>query len=340
MKQKIRIAQLGIGHNHAADKMASLRKLDEYFEVVGVAEDNDFWREQRKNYSHYQGIPFLSEDELLNVPNLDAVAIEKDEPGIIPTAIKAAERKLHIHLDKPAGQTVDGFETLLELCQKNNLAFQQAYIYRYNPAVQFILNAVKQGWLGNIFEIHAVMSRYDGDNQTYRNWLSQFKGGAFYIFAGYLIDLVVQMLGMPTKTTAFLQETRQDGLIDNGLAVLEYPIATATIRVSVEEVDGMKHRRLIVCGTKGTAELCPIEASGSLYYTQPLVVRLTLKHAQDPYPAGTTNVDCGPLGDRYGKQLLELYRVVREGLPNPYSYQHELNIHKVLLNAIDQRRMK
>ena len=76
------------------------------------------------------------------------------------------------------------------------------------------------------------------------------------------------MLGKPEKVTPFMKQTRDDGLIDNGLAVLEYERAAATVRVSVEEVDGMKHRRLIVCGTNGTVELCPIEPPGNLYYTQ------------------------------------------------------------------------
>ena len=119
--------------------------------------------------------------------------------------------------------------------------------------------ADKNGWLGNVFEIHSVMSRDDSDNDFYRNWLSQFKGGAFYIFAGYLIDIILQMLGTPDKVTSFLQKTRDDALIDSGLAVLEYPRATATARVSVAEIDGFNHRRLIICGTEGAAELCPIE---------------------------------------------------------------------------------
>ena len=38
--KKIRIGQLGIGHNHGTARMKSLRALDGYFEVVGVAEDS------------------------------------------------------------------------------------------------------------------------------------------------------------------------------------------------------------------------------------------------------------------------------------------------------------
>ena len=99
--------------------------------------------------------------------------------------------------------------------------------------------------------------------------------------------LVISMLGKPTNVTPFMRQTRNDGLIDNGLAVLEYPIATATIRVSVAEIDGMKHRRLIVCGTKGTFELCPIEPPGNEYYTRHLTPRLTLKYDTEDYKAGS-----------------------------------------------------
>ncbi|MBP5640397.1 MAG: Gfo/Idh/MocA family oxidoreductase [Victivallales bacterium] len=330
----IRIAQIGIGHNHASAKMEALKKLPGMFEIVGVAEDDVSWREERGGFSQYKDIPFFdSEAELLAVPGLEAVAVEKDGFGIVPAAQLAAEKGLHVQMDKPAGESLPAFKMLLDTCRAKHLAFQQAYVYRYNPALKFMLKAVADGWLGDIFEIHAVMSRYDGDNDRYRRWMSQFKGGAMYIFGGYLIDLVISMLGRPDKVTPFLKQTRDDGLIDNGLAVLEYKHATATVRVSIEEVGGMKHRRVIVCGTKGTVELCPIEAPGNEYYTRPLTVRLTLKEACGPYEHGTHIVDCGPLGDRYTGQLEEFYRIIRDGMDNPYLYEHEYMLHEALLQA-------
>ena len=332
-RKRIKIGQLGIGHNHASAKMQSLRKLPELFEVVGVAEDDDAWRNERGSLKCYEGIPFMTDEELLAVPGLEAVAVEKDGLSIVPTALEAASRGFHIQMDKPAGESLPAFKELLDVCEKKKLVFQQAYIYRYNPGLRFIINAVKKGWLGDVFEIHAVMSRYDGDNARYRKWLSQFKGGAMYIFAGYLIDLIVYMLGYPKKVTPFLKQTRMDGLIDNGLAVLEYEKATATVRVSVEEVDGMKHRRFIVCGTKGSAELCPIEPPGPEYYTRNLLVRLSLKNGNDCYPAGTHMVATGILGDRYGRQLEEFYDLVRNGTSNPFSYLHEYEMHRALMEA-------
>ena len=290
--KKIKIGQIGIGHNHGTERMRTLRRLTEYFEVVGVAEDDPCWRQERGGNSVYQGLPMLSTDELLNLPGLEAVLVVTDGKALVESALRCADRGLHVSMDKPGGEDLAGFRKLCDLCESRNLAFQMAYIYRTNPAVRFCLEVVKNGWLGEIFEIHAVMSRDDSDNAAYRKWLAQFKGGAMYIFAGYLIDLVLLMLGAPERVMPFLKQTRDDGLIDNGLAVLEYPRASATVRVSVAEVEGYKFRRLIVCGTLGTVELCPIEFQD--YYHTPLQVRLTLKQPQDKYEAGTHLVDCGP----------------------------------------------
>ena len=50
---RIRIGQLGIGHNHAAEKMAALRKLSDLYEVVGVAEPDPQWRKRRGGLAAY-----------------------------------------------------------------------------------------------------------------------------------------------------------------------------------------------------------------------------------------------------------------------------------------------
>ena len=43
--KKIRLGQIGIGHNHAEAKMYAARKFPELFEIVGYAEENPRWVE-------------------------------------------------------------------------------------------------------------------------------------------------------------------------------------------------------------------------------------------------------------------------------------------------------
>ncbi|HCE44641.1 MAG TPA: gfo/Idh/MocA family oxidoreductase [Lentisphaeria bacterium] len=330
---RIKIGQIGIGHNHASEKMIALRRLPDLFEVVGIVEADQEWKRKRGELKAYEGLRWMTEEELLSIPGLQALAVEGDGFDLVPTAQRCAERGLHVHLDKPGGESLQEFRKLLDECARRNLAIQLAYVYRYNPAVKFCMNAVRSGWLGEIFQIDAVMSRYDGENDDYRRWLAQFQGGVMYIFGGYLLDLVISMLGRPDKVSAFQRKTRNDALNDNGLAVLEYPHATATIRASVAEVDGMKHRRLLVCGTKGTVEVCPIEHHADRYRLDPLHVRLTLKESNTEFAAGTHVVDVGVLNGRYEEQLIEFSRIIRGEISNPFPIEHEFLVQEALLAA-------
>jgi predicted dehydrogenase len=237
---------------------------------------------------------------------------------------------MHMHLDKPGGETLAPFKRLIDGCRERSLAVQLGYMYRTNPAINFCFRGVREGWLGEIFQVDAVMSRYDSDR--YREFLADYPGGAMYNFGSHLIDLVVALLGRPDNVVPFQKATRDDGLYDNGLAVLEYDRATATVRSAIIEADGMMHRRLLVCGTKGTAEVCPLEYPGR-YREEPLHVRLTLREDAPAYPAGTHIVNVGVMNGRYDDQLIELARIIRGEIENPYSYEHELRVQEALLAA-------
>ncbi len=323
----IRIGQIGVGHEHASGKMDALRRLSDWYEVVGYAEENEpRWHSPKV----YEGLERMTQQQLLDTPGLQAVAVETNMPELAATALRCMERGLHMHLDKPGGEALEPFGRLLEGCRDRSLAIQLGYMYRTNPAIQFCFRALREGWLGEVFEVHAVMSRYDND--AYRQFLAGYAGGAMYNFGSHLVDLAVAMLGRPENVVSFQKATRDDGLNDNGLAVLEYARATATIRSCITEVDGIMHRRLIVCGTKGTAEVCPLEYPGR-YGLDPLHVRLTLLEDNAEYSAGTHVVDVGVMNNRYDDQLIELARIINGEIENPYPYDHEYTVEETLLAA-------
>jgi predicted dehydrogenase len=329
--KRIRIGQIGIGHNHGSGKMAALRKLTDHFEVVGVVEADPEWRRKRENDAAYKGLKWLTEEELLATEGLDAIAVETDVPNLIPAAKRCLEAGYHIHLDKPGGETMGPFREVLELADSKNLLVQMAYMYRYTPAIQLCIKAAKEGWLGRIFEVHAVMSRMDG--MDYRKWLGQFQGGAMYIFGCHLIDLVVSMLGAPDCVTPYLRRTwyEKDDLYDNGLAVMEYPHATATIRTAVVEVEGFRRRQLEVCGDKGSFEIQPLEYNGPK--PKQTVVRLTLAEAAGGYEAGCHEFEMETPKGRYDSQLIDFAEMIRGNKPNPYPSSHELIVQEATLAA-------
>ena len=168
---KIKIGQIGIGHNHS-NKLGAVRRYPELFEVVGYAEDNEEWITRRGEKSEFAGLPRLSVDEILE--KSDAILVETDVWNLTKTAQLCVDAGKHIHMDKPASGTLEEFKHLLDTAKKKNLVVQLGYMYRYNPAVCRLLQMIKDGKLGEISSIDAEMSVHHTD--SYRRWLRNFKG--------------------------------------------------------------------------------------------------------------------------------------------------------------------
>ena len=72
---KNRAAVLGIGHAHAAAKTKALRDSPD-FELAGVCEPNEELRRQYGGEPAYQGVGWLSINELLDDPSVQLVVVE------------------------------------------------------------------------------------------------------------------------------------------------------------------------------------------------------------------------------------------------------------------------
>ena len=333
-KKRIKIGQIGTGHEHASGKMSTFRKLSDHYEVVGIVEPDPGLRKRHEKNPTYKGLTWMTEEQLFNTKGLQAVAVEvdADDDHLMDIAGRSINAGMHIHLDKPGGESFSKFKKVLDDAGRRNLTVQLGYMYRNNLAVQFCRNAVQQGWLGQVFEVHCVMSKFSG--VSYRKYLSQFRGGTMFIYACHLIDLVVGLLGKPDRIVPFMRQTRSDAgeMCDNGLVVFEYPRTTATIRTASLEVEGFKRRQLVVCGDEGTVDIRPLETFG-IRPPQPLKLRLALSQARDSFKKGYQEVSFPPMPGRYDNQLIELAQIIRDERENPYPLEHELLVQKCLLEA-------
>ncbi len=331
--EKIRIAQIGIRHEHADGKMATMRSMPDVFEIVGVCAESPADRETFGKRSCYEGLNWMSREEILNTPGLQAVTVETEMTELVPTGMLCAERGLSMHMDKPGGEDLQEFGKLLDLCNRNNVILQMAYMFRGNPAIQFCIEAARKGWFGQIFEVYTSMSRAR-DGEAFRKWLSGYKGGGIFDFGSHLVDIIIAMLGAPERIVSFQQQLDGDGLNDNGHAVLLYPKTIATIQTALQQADGQKSRRLFVSGTNATFELCPLEQNYVAYpkfNDEPLSVRFVLKEGNESYSAGTHTLKFGPMRDRYIDQLEDFAAYVRGEKANPYTYDYEYLVQKTVL---------
>ncbi|MBE6546152.1 MAG: Gfo/Idh/MocA family oxidoreductase [Ruminococcaceae bacterium] len=321
--KKLKIGQIGIGHNHGEAKMKAVRKFPELFCVIGYAEENERWIEKRGDLKGYEGLPRLSVEQIIE--QSDAVLIESDVWDLTKYARMCVDAGKHVHLDKPASGTLEEYKAVLDTAKAKRLVVQLAYMYRYNPAVLQCLAHIKNGDLGEIYSINAEMSTFH--SAEYKRWLTNFGGGIMYILGSHLVDLVVYMLGEPQRITSFLKHTGLDGidLADNNLAVLEYDKALARIFVSSVEVNGFGRRQLVVSGSKGTVNICPLERPISMTYSDTSIADKTYEDRKKSYLFEDHTAD-----GRYDTMMQDFYAYIQGTKKNPFTYEHDYLVQKVL----------
>ena len=218
---RIKIGQIGVGHGHAS-KLSVYRRSEDY-EVVGLVEPDDGLREGAKSKEVYQGLQWMTREQLLNVPGLQAVLVETRVRDLLDTAEACVGAGLHVHLDKPAGESLAQYRRILEAASRKSLWVQMGYMYRYNPAVVLLRDVLRRGWLGDVFEVHAVMSKVIGPVE--RSALAEYRGGTMFDLGCHVIDLVVGVLGAAERSvTAHVGHSsskHDDTLADNMLAVFD-----------------------------------------------------------------------------------------------------------------------
>ncbi|MBQ8849774.1 MAG: Gfo/Idh/MocA family oxidoreductase [Clostridia bacterium] len=325
--KKIKIGQIGIGHNHGEAKMKAVRKFPDLFEVVGYAEENERWIEKRGDWLGYEGLPRLTVEQVIE--QSDAILVESDVWDLTKYAKMCVDAGKHIHMDKPASGTLEEYKYVLDTAKEKGLAVQLGYMYRYNPAVLECFEHIRNGDLGEIYSINAEMSTFHG--AEYKKWLTNFGGGIMYILGSHLVDLIVYMMGEPKKITTFLKHTGLDGVDfeDNNLAVLEYDKALARIYVSSVEVNGYGRRQLVVSGSKGTVNICPLEKGIRMTYADTSMNGKTYEDHHIVVP-----VEDNTHHGRYDDMMQDFYAYIQGTKDNPFTYEHDYLVQKVLSEIV------
>ena len=105
------------------------------------------------------------------------------------------------------------------------------------------------------------------------------------------------------------------------------------------EPGGFKRRQIVVCGTKGTVEIRPIE-------DYPKTLDTSQAHPSDAYLYTTVrdvteNILSWPADGvrressffRYGAMMTGFAKIVRGEMENPWSLEYELGLYRLLMKA-------
>ena len=119
-------------------------------------------------------------------------------------ALAAAERGIHIYMEKPFCRTLEEADKLVATCEKNNVKVAIAHPTRYSPMINLIRDIIKAGNLGQVLE-------YRGRGKEDR------RGGGedLWVLGAHVMDMILAIGGRPKNCFATIRSnghsvTRED----------------------------------------------------------------------------------------------------------------------------------
>ena len=331
MMRKIRIAQIGTSQNsHGNDIFNCLKRHTDLFEIVGYALPEGERGKFPNLMFAFEGFREMTVEEIVCDPTIDAVAVETEEIYLTKYAQTVAEHGKHLHMEKPGGTDLSAFERLIDTVKGNGTVFHTGYMYRYNPLVIDLLEQIRRGELGEIISVEAQMNCIHPE--SVRQWLKTFPSGMMFFLGCHLIDLILQIQGIPQSVIPLnCSSGLGDGLgEDFGMVAFEYKNGVSFAKTAAVEIGGFARRQLVVTGSRKTVEIKPLER----YST----VNKDLMYSEKTEYTDGTWTDNGVDSrsheyNRYDLMIESFARMVRGEIGNPYTYDYELTLYKTVLRA-------
>jgi predicted dehydrogenase len=321
--RRIRTGILGIQHSHLEGKIEAMR-ASLCYELAAVCEPDEATRRARQNLPALRGLKWVSLEEMLSDPSLELIVFEGEVKDAVPLGRRVIEAGKHLHLEKPPANRLEPFRELVEAARARGRLLQLGYLWRFHEGTERALEAMRKGWLGDVFLIRATINS-DRD-AAQRAVEARYGGGSMFELAGHMIDRILCFLGRPARVHRWLRHDSRfpDTLNDNTLAVFEYERALAVVSSAAMMGGAGEHRSFEVIGTDGTFFIQPMEPVP--------VVRVFVRAPRGPYRAGWQRLELAPQ-PRFAADFTELAGAILSGRPLRYSYEHELLLQETLLRA-------
>ena len=330
--KKIKVAQIGTSKwSHGSGIWPTMARHPEVFELIGYALPENEREKFPNSLKCFEGYREMTVEEILADPEIEAVTVETEEIYLTKYALMVARAGKHLHMEKPGGVSLSDFEELISVLKEKRLVFSLGYMYRFNPKINEAIERVKAGELGEISSVEAQMSCRHGEEL--RDWLKVFPGGMTFFLGCHLIDLIYRIQGEPDEVIPLSCSTGFDGVggKDIGMVVFKYKNGVSFLKTSAAESGAFLRRRLLISGEEGTFEIRPLEqdAEGGGQFS---VLHECFGKTWS-VPVKETRSE---IFGRYDAMMINFAEMVR-GKENPFSYDYELKLYKLILKACGEK---
>lgn len=190
----IRWGLIGVG-DIANKRVAAAIQSDLGSELVAVCRRSEGLLNQ---FADQFAVPnrFTDANDLIAMPDLDAVYIATPVDCHCPQTIAAARAGKHVLVEKPMALDPDECDEMIAACDQSNVRLGVAYYRRFYPVVLRIEQLIRSGQLGRVLSIACVTgntNRFPADD--WRVIPTRGGGGPLMDIGSHRIDVFLQLMG-------------------------------------------------------------------------------------------------------------------------------------------------
>ena len=137
----------------------------------------------------------------------DAVLVCNPSSLHMPVAIKAAQVKCNLFVEKPLSHTAERVNELIDLVETHDLVGLVGYQMRFHPCLQRLHTLLQQGAVGRVVAVRIEVGEYLPGWHTYEDYRQMYAsradlGGGVILSQIHELDYVYWLFGMPTRVFA------------------------------------------------------------------------------------------------------------------------------------------
>lgn len=193
-------------------------------DVVAIASRNG---EKAKETAEALGIPksYGSYEALLADDDIDAIYIPLPNHLHREWTIRAAEAGKHVLCEKPIALDAAEAQEMVDACAKAGVKLAEAFMYRYHPRYQKVLDVIASGEIGAIRGVHGAFTFNNANDSGNVRYRRDWGGGSIYDVGCYPISAARLVLGKePIAVTAQGFRSPQHDHVDMMVSgLIEFP---------------------------------------------------------------------------------------------------------------------
>ena len=198
--KKIKIGIIGVGSISNEHIQAYLKNPN--VELYAFCDINE---KQLKLMSEKYGVTrtFTDKDEMLALPELDAVSVCAWNSEHAPCTIAALNAGKHVLCEKPMATTVEEAIAMKEAAERNGKLLQIGFVRRFGNDCAVLQDFIQKNFLGEIYYAKATYLRRNGNPMGWFGDKSRSGGGPLIDLGVHVIDLSRYLMGNPKPVSVF-----------------------------------------------------------------------------------------------------------------------------------------